>query len=84
MDAIIRCPFLSRVPQAFLQQTRKTLVGYAVKCPVMMDLASRPLVRAVSSSASSFQKTDEVITPSEGESSLLSLQHSWQLLFLVI
>uniref|UniRef100_A0AAR2L0U3 5-aminolevulinate synthase n=1 Tax=Pygocentrus nattereri TaxID=42514 RepID=A0AAR2L0U3_PYGNA len=46
MDAIIRCPFLSRVPQTFLQQARKSLVSYAVKCPVMMDLASRPLVRA--------------------------------------
>jgi len=70
MDAIIRCPFISRVPQAFLQQTRKTLVGYAAKCPVMMDLASRPLVRAVSSSTSSFQKTDEVITPSEEKAQL--------------
>ncbi|XP_048111671.1 5-aminolevulinate synthase, nonspecific, mitochondrial isoform X1 [Alosa alosa] len=59
MDAIFRCPFLSRVPQAFLQQTRKTLVGYAVKCPVMMDLASRPLARAVCSSTSSFQKAKE-------------------------
>ncbi|XP_062843268.1 5-aminolevulinate synthase, nonspecific, mitochondrial [Trichomycterus rosablanca] len=61
MDAIIRCPFLSRVPQAFLQQTRKTLVSYAVKCPVMMDLASKPLVRAVSSTPANFQKSDDVI-----------------------
>lgn len=67
MDAIIRCPFLSRVPQAFFQQTRKTLVGYAVKCPVMMDLASRPLARAVCSSSSSFQKTEETAPTTERE-----------------
>ncbi|XP_036416498.1 5-aminolevulinate synthase, nonspecific, mitochondrial [Colossoma macropomum] len=66
MDAIIRCPFLSRVPQAFLQQARKSLVSYAVKCPVMMDLASRPLVRTVCSSSASFQKAqDTVNTPEE-------------------
>uniref|UniRef100_A0A8C2G393 5-aminolevulinate synthase n=1 Tax=Cyprinus carpio TaxID=7962 RepID=A0A8C2G393_CYPCA len=58
MDAIIRCPFLSRVPQTFLQQARKSLVAYAVKCPVMMDLASRPLVRSLCSSSSSFQKSE--------------------------
>ncbi|KTF77900.1 hypothetical protein cypCar_00025531, partial [Cyprinus carpio] len=52
MDAIIRCPFLSRVPQTFLQQARQSLVAYAVKCPVMMDLASRPLVRSLCSSSS--------------------------------
>jgi len=53
MDALMRCPFLSRVPQAFLQQTRKSLVAYAVKCPVMMELASRPLVRSLGSTTSS-------------------------------
>lgn len=61
MDAIIRCPFLSRVPQTFLQQARKTLVSYAVKCPVMMDLASKPLVRSICSSSPLFQKSDDVI-----------------------
>lgn len=61
MDAIIRCPFLSRVPQTFFQQARKTLVSYAVKCPVMMDLASKPLVRSICSSSSIFQKSDDVI-----------------------
>lgn len=67
MDAIIRCPFLSRVPQTFLQQARKSLVVYAVKCPVMMDLASRPLVRSLCSSSSSFQKSES--TPAgEGQS----------------
>ncbi|MCI4390428.1 hypothetical protein PGIGA_G00122810 [Pangasianodon gigas] len=62
MDAIIRCPFLSRVPQTFFQQARKTLVSYAVKCPVMMDLASKPLVRSICSSSSIFQKNDDVIS----------------------
>ncbi|XP_026096606.1 5-aminolevulinate synthase, non-specific, mitochondrial [Carassius auratus] len=65
MDAIIRCPFLSRVPQGFLQQARKSLVAYAVKCPVMMDLASRPVVRSLCSSSSSFQKSES--TPPAGE-----------------
>lgn len=65
MDAIIRCPFLSRVPQTFLQQARKSLVGYAVKCPVMMDLASKPMVRAVCSSSSSFQKTEDTAQANE-------------------
>ncbi|TRY86598.1 hypothetical protein DNTS_018584 [Danionella cerebrum] len=58
MDAIFRCPFLSRVPQSFLQQARSSLVAYAVKCPVMMDLASRPLVRSLCSSSASLQKME--------------------------
>ncbi|XP_043107884.1 5-aminolevulinate synthase, nonspecific, mitochondrial [Puntigrus tetrazona] len=65
MDAIIRCPFLSRVPQTFLQQARKSLVAYAVKCPVMMDLASKPPVRSLCSSSSSFQKMES--TPPAGD-----------------
>ena len=54
MDTVIRrCPFLMIVPRAFLQLVGKSsLVGYAQRCPVMMDLASRPLARALSSSAS--------------------------------
>ncbi|KAM3871775.1 5-aminolevulinate synthase, non-specific, mitochondrial-like [Diretmus argenteus] len=41
------------VPSVFLQLAGKSsLVGYAQKCPMMMDLASRPLARALSSSAS--------------------------------
>ncbi|KAG7228142.1 hypothetical protein INR49_013425 [Caranx melampygus] len=34
------------------QLAGKSLVSYAQRCPVMMDLASRPLARALSSSAS--------------------------------
>ncbi|XP_077060467.1 5-aminolevulinate synthase, non-specific, mitochondrial [Siphateles boraxobius] len=70
MDALMRCPFLSRVPQAFLQQTRKSLVAYAVKCPVMMELASRTPVRSLGSTASSGQKvtTPDVTAAPEGPS----------------
>ncbi|XP_074499932.1 5-aminolevulinate synthase, non-specific, mitochondrial-like isoform X2 [Sebastes fasciatus] len=59
MDAVIRrCPFLTGVPSVFLQLAGKSsLASYAQKCPVMMDLASRPLARALSSSASVFKGT---------------------------
>lgn len=74
MDTIIRrCPFLSRVPQAFLQQARKSLVVYAQKCPVMMDLASRPFARALSSSSSSCQKAEDSSSTSEGPKGLPKL-----------
>ncbi|KAM3877549.1 5-aminolevulinate synthase, non-specific, mitochondrial [Diretmus argenteus] len=70
MDVVVRrCPFLSRVPQAFFQQARQSLVVYAQRCPVMMDLASKPLaptmVRALCSS-SSHQKTEDVLSANEG------------------
>ncbi|XP_041859800.1 5-aminolevulinate synthase, nonspecific, mitochondrial-like isoform X2 [Melanotaenia boesemani] len=53
MDAVIRrCPFLTVVPSVFLHQAgRSSLVSYAQQCPVRMDLASRPLARALSTSA---------------------------------
>lgn len=59
MDAVIRrCPFLTIVPSVFLQLAgKKSLVSYAQKCPVMMSLASRPLARALSSSASASKGT---------------------------
>ncbi|KAK9966066.1 hypothetical protein ABG768_003198 [Culter alburnus] len=74
MDAIIRCPFLSRVPQTFLQQAGKSLVAYAVKCPVMMDLASRPLVRSLCSTSSSFQKVENT-TPAGDEAPKVPAGH---------
>uniref|UniRef100_A0A665VQG6 5-aminolevulinate synthase n=1 Tax=Echeneis naucrates TaxID=173247 RepID=A0A665VQG6_ECHNA len=54
MDTMVRrCPFLTAVPSVFLQLAgHSSLVSYAQKCPVMMDLASKPLARALSSSAS--------------------------------
>ncbi|XP_056128957.1 5-aminolevulinate synthase, non-specific, mitochondrial-like [Lampris incognitus] len=69
MDVVMRrCPFLSRVPQAFFQQARKSLVVYAQRCPVMMDLASKPLapglVRALCSSSS--HKAEGAMAASEG------------------
>ncbi|XP_042347556.1 5-aminolevulinate synthase, nonspecific, mitochondrial-like [Plectropomus leopardus] len=59
MDAVIRrCPFLTVVPSVVLQLAgTSSLVSYAQKCPVMMDLASRPLARALSSSASASKGT---------------------------
>ncbi|KAJ8400898.1 hypothetical protein AAFF_G00392520 [Aldrovandia affinis] len=67
MDTIIRrCPFLSRVPATFLQQARKSLVVYAQKCPVMMDLASRPFVRGLSSSSTHCQKAEDTSSTNEG------------------
>uniref|UniRef100_A0A4W5RJY2 5-aminolevulinate synthase n=1 Tax=Hucho hucho TaxID=62062 RepID=A0A4W5RJY2_9TELE len=63
METLIRrCPFLSRVPQSFLQQARKSLVVYAQKCPVMMNLASKPLARSLCSSSASFQKAEDTVT----------------------
>ncbi|KAL1007817.1 hypothetical protein UPYG_G00092050 [Umbra pygmaea] len=66
METIVwRCPFLSRVPQAFLQQARKSLVVYAQKCPVMMNLASSPLARSLCSSSAIFQKSVDTVTSSQ-------------------
>ncbi|KAM7006776.1 5-aminolevulinate synthase, non-specific, mitochondrial [Tautogolabrus adspersus] len=70
MDVIVRrCPFLARVPQAFLQQTRKTLSVYAQRCPIMMELASKPMApsmaRALCSSTSSHQRSEDTMSTSE-------------------
>ncbi|CAG6021658.1 unnamed protein product [Menidia menidia] len=53
MDTVIRrCPFLSVAPSVFLHLPgRSTLAKYASRCPVMMDLASTPLARVLSTSA---------------------------------
>lgn len=56
-----RCPFLACVPQAFFQQSRKAMVTYAQRCPIMMELASKPMApsmaRALCSSSSN-QKSE--------------------------
>uniref|UniRef100_A0A8C8A0I5 5-aminolevulinate synthase n=1 Tax=Oryzias sinensis TaxID=183150 RepID=A0A8C8A0I5_9TELE len=57
MEVIVRrCPFLASVPQAFFQQTKKSLVTYAQRCPIMMELAAKPMApsmaRALCSSSS--------------------------------
>lgn len=62
MEMIVRrCPFLACVPQAFFQQSRKAMVTYAQRCPIMMELASKPMApsmaRALCSSSSN-QKSE--------------------------
>ena len=54
MDNLIhRCPFLTVIPSTVLHSAgQSSLVGCALKCPVMMELASTPRVRELSSSAS--------------------------------
>ncbi|CAG07073.1 unnamed protein product, partial [Tetraodon nigroviridis] len=74
MDVLLRrCPFLARMPQTFLQQTKNSLLGFAQKCPVMMELASKPMppvmARALCSSSSSspsYPNTEEKMSASEG------------------
>ncbi|KAM6947589.1 5-aminolevulinate synthase, non-specific, mitochondrial [Lycodopsis pacificus] len=72
MDVIVRrCPFLARVPQAFLQQPKKSMVVYAQRCPIMMELAAKPMAPSMaralfSSSSSSHQKTEDITSASEG------------------
>ena len=74
MDVLLRrCPFLARVPQAFLQQTKSSLMGYAQRCPIMMELASKPMAPSMaralcsSSSSSSYQNAEDTMSASEGE-----------------
>ncbi|CAI5687639.1 unnamed protein product [Oreochromis niloticus] len=67
MDVIVRrCPFLARMPQAFLQQSKKALVTYAQRCPIMMELAAKPMApsmaRALCSSSSSHQKPENTMS----------------------
>ncbi|KAM6928126.1 5-aminolevulinate synthase, non-specific, mitochondrial [Xenentodon cancila] len=62
MDVIVRrCPFLASVPQAFFQQSKKCLVTYAQRCPIMMELAAKPMAPSMARalcSSSSHQNTD--------------------------
>lgn len=73
MDVLLRgCPFLARVPQAFLQQTKNSLVGFAQRCPVMMELASKPMAPSMaralcSSTSSSHPRAEDAVPASEGQ-----------------
>ncbi|XP_017264021.1 5-aminolevulinate synthase, nonspecific, mitochondrial [Kryptolebias marmoratus] len=62
MDVIVRrCPFLAGTPQAFFQQSKKSLVSYAQRCPIMMELASKPMAPSMARalcSSSFYQKAD--------------------------
>uniref|UniRef100_A0A8C6YUN6 5-aminolevulinate synthase n=1 Tax=Nothoprocta perdicaria TaxID=30464 RepID=A0A8C6YUN6_NOTPE len=58
MEAVVRsCPFLARVPQAFLQKAGPSLLLYAQHCPRMMEAA--PPARAVATSAARRQQAEE-------------------------
>ncbi|XP_067361370.1 5-aminolevulinate synthase, nonspecific, mitochondrial isoform X2 [Channa argus] len=74
MDVIVRrCPFLARVPQAFFQQSKKLLVVYAQKCPIMMELASKPMAPSMARalcSSSSHQKPEDTLSATEGKPKL--------------
>nr|KAF6310045.1 5'-aminolevulinate synthase 1 [Myotis myotis] len=61
METVVRrCPFLSRVPQAFLQKAGKSLLFYAQNCPkMMMEVGARPAPRALSASAAHCQQVKE-------------------------
>ncbi|XP_006770544.2 PREDICTED: 5-aminolevulinate synthase, nonspecific, mitochondrial [Myotis davidii] len=61
METVVRrCPFLSRVPQAFLQKAGKSLLFYAQNCPkMMMEVGARPAPQALSTSAAHGQQVKE-------------------------
>ncbi|XP_030064012.1 5-aminolevulinate synthase, non-specific, mitochondrial [Microcaecilia unicolor] len=57
MEAVVRrCPFLSRVSQAFLQKAGKSLLIYAQNCPEMMKGLT---ARALGTSATQCQEAKE-------------------------
>uniref|UniRef100_A0A8D0BS43 5-aminolevulinate synthase n=1 Tax=Salvator merianae TaxID=96440 RepID=A0A8D0BS43_SALMN len=66
METIVRrCPFLSRVSQAFLQKAGKSLLFYAQNCPKMMEVGTKPASRALSTSAAHCQQTEETTSTTE-------------------
>ncbi|KAK7798563.1 hypothetical protein U0070_008402 [Myodes glareolus] len=69
METVVRrCPFLSRVPQAFLQKAGKSLLFYAQNCPkMMMEVGAKPAPRALSTSAVHCQQTKETPPADEKE-----------------
>lgn len=68
METVVRrCPFLSRVPQAFLQKAGKSLLFYAQNCPKMMEVGAKPAPRALSASAAHCQQVKETPPANESE-----------------
>ncbi|KAJ7316733.1 hypothetical protein JRQ81_002895 [Phrynocephalus forsythii] len=66
METVIRrCPFLSRVSQTFLQKAGKSLLFYAQNCPIMMEVATKPASRALSTSAPLCQQTEKTTSAHE-------------------
>uniref|UniRef100_A0A8C8UIW2 5-aminolevulinate synthase n=1 Tax=Peromyscus maniculatus bairdii TaxID=230844 RepID=A0A8C8UIW2_PERMB len=68
METVVRrCPFLSRVPQAFLQKAGKSLLFYAQNCPKMMEVGAKPAPRTLSTSAVHCQQIKETPPANEKE-----------------
>lgn len=68
METVVRrCPFLSRVPQAFLQKAGKSLLFYAQNCPKMMEVGAKPAPRTLSTSAAQCQQVKETPPANEKE-----------------
>ncbi|XP_066472282.1 5-aminolevulinate synthase, non-specific, mitochondrial isoform X2 [Tiliqua scincoides] len=66
METVVRrCPFLSRVSQAFLQKAGKSLLFYAQNCPKMMEVATKPASRTLSTSPTHCQQTEETTSANE-------------------
>ncbi|XP_001507363.1 5-aminolevulinate synthase, nonspecific, mitochondrial [Ornithorhynchus anatinus] len=70
METVVRrCPFLSRVSQAFLQKAGKSLLFYAQNCPKMMEVGSKPASRTLATSAAQCQQIKETTPTDEKDKS---------------
>ncbi|XP_020135954.1 5-aminolevulinate synthase, non-specific, mitochondrial isoform X2 [Microcebus murinus] len=66
METVVRrCPFLSRVSQAFLQKAGKSLLFYAQNCPKMMEVGAKTAPRALSTSTVHCQQIKETSPANE-------------------
>ncbi|KAG6938113.1 5'-aminolevulinate synthase 1, partial [Chelydra serpentina] len=66
METVVRrCPFLSRVSQAFLQKAGKSLLFYAQSCPKMMEVGTKPASRALGTSVAHCQQAEETTPPND-------------------
>ncbi|XP_021495555.1 5-aminolevulinate synthase, non-specific, mitochondrial [Meriones unguiculatus] len=76
METVVRrCPFLSRVPQAFLQKAGKSLLFYAQNCPKMMEVGAKPAPRTMSTSAVHCQQIKETPPANEKEKTAKATAH---------
>ncbi|CAM2117104.1 unnamed protein product [Caretta caretta] len=66
METVVRrCPFLSRVSQAFLQKAGKSLLFYAQSCPKMMEVGTKPASRSLGTSVAHCQQAEETTPPND-------------------
>uniref|UniRef100_A0A8C0H7U1 5-aminolevulinate synthase n=1 Tax=Chelonoidis abingdonii TaxID=106734 RepID=A0A8C0H7U1_CHEAB len=66
METVVRrCPFLSRVSQAFLQKAGKSLLFYAQSCPKMMEVGTKPASRALGTSVVHCQQAEETTSSND-------------------